>query len=193
MSKSKIRVLLFSIFFISLIVWIVSEISDKIQLDRENERAREKISKSIDSILGNVGKSKEFKIDVKTINQMQEYPEDEIIKEDPNNAQAYFDRGVKKFKFLDKEGALADFNKAIELKPKFAEAYHYRAQYYMSAGLGMEDLNKAISLNPKYTEAYKSRAFLKMIGNMKGACQDWEMASNLGDTSCNSMIERFCN
>ena len=195
MSKSKLRLLLISIFFISLIVWIVLEISEKMEKDRQYEATRKKLAKSMDSIIVNTNKPREINIlEIhEKLKQEKVYKEDEIIKKDPKNAQAYFDRGVKKLEFLDKKGALADFDKAIELEPKSAESYYYRYQCYNVSILGFEDLNKAISLNPKYTEAYCSRGILKMTSDISGACKDWKMARKLGDTSCNKMIESYCN
>lgn len=195
MSKSKITVLFVSIFLISLIVWIVSEISDKMQEDREYEARRKKLAKIMDSVVANT-KLREINIQEiqEKIKQEKVYKEDEIIEKDPKNAQAYFDRGVKKLEFRYYQEARADFDKAIELNPKFSEAYYYRSQSNLINGFGViGDLDMAISLNPKYTEAYKSRAILKITIDISGACQDWKMAKKLGDTSCNSMIERFCN
>jgi len=65
---------------------------------------------------------------------------------------------VGKSGFLDE--ALDAFTKAIELNPKYAEAYCYRGMAY---GIFEEhhqaimDYDKAIELNPKYAEAYYNR------------------------------------
>ncbi len=57
--------------------------------------------------------------------------------------------------------ALADFNKAIELDPKYALAYNGRGNVYDEKGnrdQAIADFTKAIELNPKYYEAYGSRS-----------------------------------
>lgn len=58
------------------------------------------------------------------------------------------------------ENAIADFSKAIELIPKYAEAYNRRGGAYLSKGNSegaIADLNKAIELMPEFAEAYYNR------------------------------------
>ena len=53
--------------------------------------------------------------------------------------------------------AISDYNKAIELNPKFAMAYYNRGIVYNDSGKidqAISDYNKAIELNPKDAEAY---------------------------------------
>jgi tetratricopeptide (TPR) repeat protein len=75
------------------------------------------------------------------------------------------------------EKSLADLNKAIELKPDYAEAYLSRATAYMllpekngSATnydtLAKADFDKAIELNPKHYKSYFARAFF-LLGKEK--------------------------
>lgn len=76
---------------------------------------------------------------------------DKAIKLNPNNAQAYYMRGYRKYQRGDDEGALADFDKAISLNPNYAMAYYnrgivkYRLERYSSA---IDDWQKAIKLQP---------------------------------------------
>lgn len=42
-------------------------------------------------------------------------------------AREFNERGVSKFYLRDYRGAIADYTKAIELDPKFSEAYNNRA------------------------------------------------------------------
>lgn len=189
MSKSKIIILFISIFFISLLVWIVSEIFENMKDNRKGVDDT-KIPYHYNSI------SYDPKpIDVKEmLKKNKKYPEDSIIKNNPKNAEAYFDRGVKKYESNDLQEAKLDFDKAIELNPKYAEAYYYRAQSNLLTGIGVSmDLDEAIKLNPKYREAYKSRAIHKSYNDKKAACEDFKMAKDLGDTSCNYWINKYCN
>jgi len=43
-----------------------------------------------------------------------------------NKAEEYYDSGVEKANSGDYEGAIKDYDKAIEINPKHAEAYYNR-------------------------------------------------------------------
>lgn len=91
----------------------------------------------------------------------------------PNIADAYIERGLMNstiFKINlngpDAETvkqlniALADFEQAVKLNGKSAEAYNGRASCYKQLGkkdLALADYNKAIELNPKLETAYMGR------------------------------------
>ena len=68
---------------------------------------------------------------------------------------AYFKKGQY-------DQAIADYTKAIELDPKYAEAYKSRGFVYTSKGQhdqAIADCSKAIELDPKYVGAYKNRGY----------------------------------
>ena len=92
--------------------------------------------------------------------------------------------GIKFLLNNNDKNAIEHFNKAIEIKPDFAEAFQYRSKVYFAANekqLAMQDINKAIDLNPNYGEAYKSRAYYKeSAGDRDGACLDYKKAKELG-------------
>ena len=69
-------------------------------------------------------------------------------------------RGVKNYNFKNYAAAIADFDKAIEINPKYANAYYFRgiAKLYCYDHVGgMVDCKKAIELDPTYAEDYKNR------------------------------------
>ncbi|MGB3419679.1 tetratricopeptide repeat protein [Dolichospermum sp. FACHB-1091] len=59
----------------------------------------------------------------------QEIPIDDYnpaIKINPNDANAYYNRGVVRYELGDKQGAIKDFNQAIKINPNFPQAYGNR-------------------------------------------------------------------
>ena len=78
----------------------------------------------------------------------------------PNNVDAYLNRGVTYGNKGDSERAMADFNRAIELNPDDAAAYNNRGIAHREMDepvLSIEDFNKAIQLKPNYAVAYNNR------------------------------------
>ena len=83
-------------------------------------------------------------------------------------AEKYFKLGKQKYNKKDYQGAIADYDKAIELNPKDARAYYNRGtaknelKQYKEA---IADYDKAIELNPKDADAYNNRGTAKMISS----------------------------
>ena len=73
------------------------------------------------------------------------------------SADDYVNRGNSKYRLRDYQGAISDFNKAIEINPQYATAYYNRG------------IIKGIS------------------GDSKGACADMRRASSLGETMSPAM------
>ena len=72
-------------------------------------------------------------------------------------AEDYFYKGVDKYKLEDYRGAIADYSKAIELKPDYADVYFFRgiAKLLLNQkDSGCLDLSKAGELG--YSQAYDS-------------------------------------
>ena len=85
------------------------------------------------------------------------------IELDPDDADAYYNRGVAKKKLKDYYGAINDYSKAIELKPDYADAY-------VNRGISKEDL-----------------------GDLNGACADWKKAASLGHQNSAQWVRDQCN
>jgi tetratricopeptide (TPR) repeat protein len=91
-------------------------------------------------------------------------PKDTIA---PNDAEAYYNRGLAYQLKKEYDKAIADYTKAIEINPNDAEAYNNRGLAYGSKkeyDKAIADYTKAIEINPKYAEAYYNRGlayFLK--------------------------------
>lgn len=70
-------------------------------------------------------------------------------------AIAYYNKGVLLAEMHDFTSALAAFNKAVDLKPDFGEAYYNRGYVYFRLGnraAGTSDLSKAgeLGIVPSY-------------------------------------------
>ncbi len=73
---------------------------------------------------------------------------------------AYYNRGAAKIEKGDLDGAIADYNRAIELNPKDARAYNNRGIAKRAKGDldgAIADYNRAIELDPKLAIAYNNR------------------------------------
>ena len=119
----------------------------------------------------------------------------------PEKAQAdsasyYYNRGNDKDDEGDYYGAISDYNKAIEINPRYADAFINRGiakrkleDYYGA----ISDYNRAIEINPSYRKAYRSRGIVKeILGNLQGACADWREASYLGDQDSAKWVRNQC-
>jgi tetratricopeptide (TPR) repeat protein len=96
-------------------------------------------------------------------------------------SEAYFNRGRIKQDKGDIEGAIADFDKAIEINPLFAAAYYERGRAkhanwdYEDA---IADYTKAIEINPEFNEAYYQRGLARnLIFDDEGAMDDLAIVS----------------
>ena len=92
-------------------------------------------------------------------------------------------RGIEKAKNGDLDGALADFNRAIELNPKDDAPYYNRAQAKRlkeDAGGAIADYTRAIDLGSKNPAAYNNRGNARAENNDRdGAIADYTRAIEL--------------
>lgn len=107
---------------------------------------------------------------------------DELIKQYPNNPDAYLLRGSLRMQ-VDPSQALGDFNKVIELKPDAGAAYNERAIIRLvnndTAG-AVKDLDAAIAHNFKDDSIYYLRGQLRwQMGELNPALADLDEAIKL--------------
>jgi tetratricopeptide (TPR) repeat protein len=102
---------------------------------------------------------------------------------DQDYAEVYSNRGDAKIRKGDLDGAIADYNKAIELKPDLAVAYYNRGTAKRAKGDldgAIADYNKGIELKPDLAVAYYIRGAAKEIkGDIDGAIADCNKAIQL--------------
>ena len=83
-----------------------------------------------------------------------------LVALEDNNCWTYFYRGIAKYNLGDIRGALADFEKSVEINPVFTNGYHYRAITRSRLGdydEALKDFETAISLRPGNNGIYFSR------------------------------------
>ena len=117
------------------------------------------------------------------------------------DANFYFERALKKITKKDDEGAIKDLNIAISLNPN-------KASYYMNLGTAERGLgnylkavnaySQSIKIDPKQPFPYLLRGHAKKdLGDIKGACEDWNKVLNLKDDQlrvpANQLFSSNCN
>jgi tetratricopeptide (TPR) repeat protein len=107
---------------------------------------------------------------------------DEAIKIEPDNAEAYFLRGIVNFEETDDDLALNDFNKAIELGYDKIDIYYHRGLAYESLveyenairDLTMYLRNESDTSESMQVNAYSSRGWCNYeLGNSQEALHDY--------------------
>ena len=96
----------------------------------------------------------------------------------------YSMRGNAKRNLNDFDGAILDQNKALDFEPLYADGYFNRAIAKFKKGDfdgAINDYSQVVNINPKDSDAFFNRAHIKKIDDMKGACEDWKKATDLGD------------
>ncbi|UII20571.1 tetratricopeptide repeat protein [Fulvivirga ligni] len=98
-----------------------------------------------------------------------------------NGGYAYWDRAISKERLEDYEGALLDFDKAVEQSPEKTNFLYFRGslRYRLNDIEGsLSDLNKAIELWDRYTHAKLLRAYIyTKKGLYNNALEDYDSIS----------------
>ena len=113
----------------------------------------------------------------------------------PSTAADYVNRGVVRYGKGDADGAIADFNKAIEIDPKSAEAYYDRGNLRRAKSDldgAIADYTKAIEIDPQYANARYNRAVSRYDkGDLDGTIADANMYISLKPSSPEFLAEAF--
>lgn len=107
----------------------------------------------------------------------------DALRDNPDLAEVYHNRGTLKNALGQHENAIADWNAALKCNPDMAEAYFNRGAAKNSLGDfegGVVDCSTAIDLQPDATPAYYNRALARMeLKQYTAAIADYDKALEL--------------
>ncbi len=134
------------------------------------------------TVAGNMG--------VRLDGQVAPIPQNTALKADD-----YYTSAIQKGDKGDIQGALADYNQAIALDPKYAYAYNNRGNLKDDLNDiqgALADYNQSIALDPKNADAYNNRGYLKQnkLNDMQGALVDYNQAIALAPKYVLAYINR---
>ena len=117
----------------------------------------------------------------------------EVIRINPQDGEAYNNRGTTKDMLGRHEEALEDYNEAIRINSQFAEAYYNRGTTKDVLGRHEEaivDYDQAIRINPQYAQAYYNRGNTKdTLDRHEEAIADFNEAIRINS----QYAQAYCN
>jgi tetratricopeptide (TPR) repeat protein len=105
---------------------------------------------------------------------------DDVIQKSPHKERPYYNRGNAYKAKGDLDRAILDFNKAIEIRPSFAEVHNNLGNIYQIKGdldRAIRCYNLAVEIKPDFHEAYNNRGGAYQIkGDLDQAFRDFSKA-----------------
>lgn len=118
----------------------------------------------------------------------------QIVVADDFNACAFGNRGVAHYRLGNLEHSIADFDRAIRINPRLADAYNNRGNVWQTKGNlenALLDFDRAIQLNPRHHHAFNNRANLRLAkGDLRGAISDYNRSIELDATNATVFANR---
>jgi tetratricopeptide (TPR) repeat protein len=119
----------------------------------------------------------------------------QALNQNPDLAFAYSIRGnVLAEIFDDRQRAIESYTRSIQLQPKRAITYYFRAKTRYKAGDkqgAIDDFSQAIKIDPNCVRAYSSRGVVKSnSGNTKEAIEDYNRAIAIQPNYANAYYGR---
>src|SRR5262247_2838564 len=118
----------------------------------------------------------------------------EIIKLDPSNAIAHFNRGNVRDRLGQQELAIQDYTAAIRLDPSDPDVFNNRGQVYDSRGefdLAIADYSEAITLDATSSRPYYNRGLSYFSkGEFSAAMADFDRAIGLQPADADALVAR---
>lgn len=107
----------------------------------------------------------------------------QIIRKNPNNVDAYINRGIAYYRQGQYKQAISDFDQAIKRDVKNVHAYINRAIAYHRLGQHertIADCNLVIKTNPKFVDAYITRGIAyRWLGKYEESIADFNQAISI--------------
>lgn len=127
-----------------------------------------------------------------------------LILKNPSSHWDFSERAGIKTSLEDYKGAISDYTSAIQLDTTCNSCFrlyglraHCKAKIQDFVG-ALADYTKNLQLNSSPSletgEVYCNRGIVKLnMNNIKGACEDWREASNLGYMKSFDFIKQYCH
>ncbi len=116
------------------------------------------------------------------------------IPDNGNDAEFYYQQGLLCNESGDKQSALADFNRAIELDPNHVAAYYNRGVIRNESGDkqgALADFTCAIELDPQHASALYNRGFVRNeLGDKQGAIEDYNSPLEINPNHASAYYNR---
>ncbi|GAB4519367.1 MAG: hypothetical protein OHK0046_28100 [Anaerolineae bacterium] len=110
------------------------------------------------------------------------------------SSEEYYDRGQQKWENADYGSAIKDCTRAIDLNPRFSEAYNRRGSAYLGLDQydnAMADFRSAIEIDPSYPAPHFNLGLsYAALGNYKQAKAHYEEALRLNPTFAQAYYSR---
>jgi tetratricopeptide (TPR) repeat protein len=105
---------------------------------------------------------------------------DRAVEANPNDVTLRLQRGYERLLMIpDYDGALADFERAVQLDPRSSDAYCGRGKAKHGKGDNegaVADLDRAIVLDARNSDAYLARGYIRKIkGDLDAAIPDYDI------------------
>lgn len=202
--KKFVEILLYALSVLVVVAWVVSIIvsaisafpvtssqlsdAEKIELSASKDgiKAEEWFSRAYEKV--EQGKLEEGIADF-----------NKVIELKPDLALAYYDWGIAHSALGDKQSAIADYDKAIEVDKNWGDsgihdAYNNRGGVYFALGdkqAAIADCSKAIELKPNFAAAYSNRGGVYFaLGDKQAAIADYKKAIELKPNFAEAYNER---
>ena len=95
--------------------------------------------------------------------------------------QELYERGRQKAQQGDLEGAIQDFEQALQINPEFADAYYKRGLARFDLGdcqSAIADYSQALQVNPEHLDSYLGRSLAYLAqGNAQGSLEEAQQVS----------------